>query len=289
MNARRCVVVACIVLMAAAVAGTRVDAARPAAVRSVDAYQLLAVDFHVHSFPFSWSTLSVFDTVIDAHWHGLDAVVLTPHNHIWVARVGDWFSRAIGGPIVVVGEEITAPGYHLLAAGLHETVPPTLTAADAIAAIHAQGGVAIAAHPFRPAWPSYDTRALGTLDGSEIVRPETLHLENLAAELQAFRGRGRFAAVGATDFHGLGPVGAVRTYVFARERSAQGVIDAVRDRRTMAYDGHRWIGDPALIARAVVAGVAPPSSTVFPRRDVLSTFSRLATVLTLAWVLLFAR
>jgi hypothetical protein len=166
---------------------------------------------------------------------------------------------------------------------------PTLTAADAIDAIHRQGGIAIAAHPFRQAWPAYDERAVQTLDGSEVVRGETLRREDLAEELRTFASRGHFAAIGASDFHGLGHVGYVRTYAFARERSPRGILDAVRERRTMAFDGHHWVGDQSLIARARAAGVAAPASPAFPARDALSTFSRLATIATLACLLLFSR
>jgi predicted metal-dependent phosphoesterase TrpH len=281
--------IGCAFLGAALAAGTWADEARPAGGRTIGEYQVLATDFHVHSFPFSWSTLSVFDTVIDARHQGLDAIALTPHNHLWVAHVGQWFSKAIGGPTVVAGEEITAAGYHMLALGLHDVVPSTLPAAAAIDAIHRQGGVAIAAHPYRKSWPAYDAAALATLDASEIVRPDSRRDERAAAELRTFFARGRFTAIGATDYHGLGPVGYGRTYVFARERSQQGVIDAVRDGRTVVYDGRRAYGDAALIQLAAASGGFPQDGPGFPRRGRLPAFSRLATVLALAGMLLFNR
>jgi len=286
---RPCLLIGCAVLVAALSAGTWTDAARPSSGRTIGEYQMLATDFHVHSFPFSWSTLSVFDTVIDARHQGLDAVALTPHNHVWVARVGQWFSKTIGGPTVVVGEEITAAGYHMLALGIHDAVPSTLSAAAAIDAIHRQGGVAIAAHPFRQSWPSFDAAALATLDASEIVRPDSRRDARAAAELRAFFERGKFTAIGATDYHGLGPVGYGRTYVFARERSQQGVIDAVREGRTVVYDGQRAYGDAALMQLAAASGGFPQEGPEFPRRGPLPIFSRLATVLTLAALLLFNR
>lgn len=62
--------------------------------------------------------------------------------------------------------------------------------------------------------------------------------------IREFFGRSpRLAAIGSTDYHGLGPLGYSRTSIFARERSEQGVIEAVRARRTVAYDRERVYGD----------------------------------------------
>jgi hypothetical protein len=42
-------------------------------------------------------------------------------------------------------------------------------------------------------------------------------------------------------------MGLYRTYVFARELTAAGVVEAVRSGRTVAYDAHgRAYGDPSL-------------------------------------------
>src|SRR5271166_1542545 len=69
-------------------------------------YRVLSADFHVHSFPLSWSTLAPWDTVIEAQRQGLDVIAMTPHNHIWVAKIGRSYAMVAGGPIVLTGEEI---------------------------------------------------------------------------------------------------------------------------------------------------------------------------------------
>jgi predicted metal-dependent phosphoesterase TrpH len=51
---------------------------------------------------------------------------------------------------VVVGEEISTLNGHLLGLWLQELVPPGLSAQHTIELIHAQGGLAVAAHPFHP-------------------------------------------------------------------------------------------------------------------------------------------
>jgi hypothetical protein len=67
-------------LAAAFAAGTWTDRRARPTVQPIAGYEILAADFHVHSFPFSWSTLSPFDTVIEADRQRLDAIAMTPHN-----------------------------------------------------------------------------------------------------------------------------------------------------------------------------------------------------------------
>ena len=90
--------------------------------------------------------------------------------------------------------------------------------------------------------------------GAEIAirrvrsRSEQRELEQLAA-------RTPVGAIGSSDYHGLGPIGVRRTYVFATEASEQGILDGVRARRTIVYgrDGRPY-GDPALVRLAEAAG-----------------------------------
>ena len=49
---------------------------------------------------------------------------------------------------VIIGEEISTREGHLLAYFIQELIPPGMSARDTIAAIHDQGGLAVAAHPY---------------------------------------------------------------------------------------------------------------------------------------------
>jgi hypothetical protein len=51
---------------------------------------------------------------------------------------------------VVIGEEVSTLNGHLLALYLQERVPPGMPADLTIELVHAQGGLAVAAHPFHP-------------------------------------------------------------------------------------------------------------------------------------------
>ena len=86
------------------------------------------------------------------------------------------------------------------------------------------------------------------------------------AELEAFYARARrvnsdIAAIGSSDFHAMPPViGRCRTYLFVRERTKAGVLDAIRSGRTLAVDGDgRLQGDPSLIR---LLGDARPAGRV---------------------------
>jgi hypothetical protein len=263
-------------LGAALTLGTLSDTPRTASPLTLGGYRVLAADFHVHSFPLSWATLAPWDTVLEARHQALDVIAMTGHNHVWVAQVGRWFSQSIGGPTVLVGEEIVAPRYHLLAIGIHSTVSWKQTAARAIAEVHRQGGVAIAAHPVASYWPAYDRGALQSLDGAEILQPIVYVRPGAFHELQEFFERAPLSAVGDSDFHGLGPMGICRTYVFANEDSDRAVIEALRARRTVVYDrdGHSW-GDPELIRVAARDPRFQQLRSFPPDRRVLVAASRI--------------
>ena len=173
---------------------------------------------------------------------------MTGHNNVWVGKLGRWFSQHVGGPRVLVGEEIVAPTYHLLAVGIENNVSWKQSAASAIAEVHRQGGVAIAAHPLRPYWPAYDAGAMSRLDGAEVLHPVAYFIPGAYQELQEFYARSRLTAIGDSDYHGVGPMGLCRTFVFARDDSDNAILEALRSRHTVVYDRDgRAFGDPHLI------------------------------------------
>jgi hypothetical protein len=222
-------------------------------------YWVLAVDFHVHSF-LGDGAVAPWLLVRLARRRGLDAIAITNHNRTWPAKLARWLTRGTDGPIVLVGQEATARGFHIAAVGVEQPVDWRHSAAAAIAAIHAQGGIAIAAHPGLNFWPAYDEAALRGLDGVERAH-SSIYLGRRTDRMYALffasarRYQPKVAAIGSSDFHVIGSPGFCRTYVFARERSARGILDAVRAGRTVTYDRDGQArGDPALFA------LVPPAS-----------------------------
>ena len=107
-------------------------------------------DLHVHTL---WSDGAQRpEEVVAVASERVDVVAITDHDEIRGAlRAREWAREHPElGVDVVVGEEISTPNGHLLGLFLEECIPPGLSALDTIGEIHAQGGLAVAAHPFHP-------------------------------------------------------------------------------------------------------------------------------------------
>jgi hypothetical protein len=243
-------------------------------------YRVLAADFHTHSSTWSDGSLTPWGMVIDAWYQGLDAIAITGHRQTHDARWGRWFSEKIGGPIVMVGEEIPEIPQHVIAVGIHTTVDSALPVGDQIDEIHRQGGIAIAAHPGRFFWPGFEP-VMDRLDGTEICHPYSFAYPDAHPELEAFARRADAAAIGSSDFHGPGRLGMCRTFVFVREATAAGILEAIRAKRTVVYGGPeaKAYGDPELIRIAETDGrLRRMASTEYP----MSVFDRLSQIFGIA-------
>jgi hypothetical protein len=243
---------------------------RPAAasLRSGE-FWILRGDFHVHAFPGDGS-LTPSSLREEAKRAGLDVIVITNHNQTVTGQFAQWLTGSTDVPIVIGGEEITNPRYHLIAVGVTLKVNADQPALNAIAAIHAQNAVAIAAHPTH-AFPGYDDAALSMVDGTEVAHPADDFRERqefVDTFDRASRMNPHIAPIGSSDIHVAPALGACRTYLFVRERSIAGVLEAIRAGRTVAADESEALyGFPDFVAR--VRGAAPPGRSdahVFLRR-----------------------
>jgi predicted metal-dependent phosphoesterase TrpH len=79
----------------------------------------------------------------------LKVVAVTDHDTAEGALIARRYVRESGIPLeVIVGQEVTTDEGDVVGLFLRETLPAFRTAAQAVQAIHAQGGLAIAVHPF---------------------------------------------------------------------------------------------------------------------------------------------
>jgi hypothetical protein len=250
---------------------------------------VIAADFHAHPAIVSAAALAPWDLVLEARRQGLDAVAITPHNQVFPAKIGRWFASRTGGPTVIVGEEIRGPRYHLIALGIDHRIGWRQAAAATIDEVHRQGGAAIAAHPTAAYWPAYDADAIARLDGSEVMHPIVDVYESARGELRQFYQRGRFAAIGSSDYHGLGRLGQCRTYVFASDDSERAIVSAIRAGQTVVYDSDgRAYGNPELIRLAAQHGRLRDSEPSRSDPGLLAIVSRLAGILGLFGAVLFS-
>jgi len=269
-----------VVLFAGILAGTIADrpVARPPV--TLGGYRVLAADFHIHSSTWSDGALTPWNLVLEADRQGLDVIAVTGHNQVSDSKVARWFSRRVAGPTVLVGQEILSPGHHVIGLGTESVVDSRLSVADQIDAIHRQGGVAIAAHPLPPFWPAYDGAAMRRLDGAEICHPLIYGHPERQRKLEDFAARAPIAAIGSSDFHGLGRMGLCRTFVFARDDTPPAVLEALRARRTVVYglEGKAY-GDRALIALAAGRPELRAAATLDATPGPLDWISRVGSIL----------
>ncbi len=170
-------------------------------------------------------------------------IAVTDHDcidgAIEAARLGPQF-----GVEVIVGEEVSTREGHLLALFIHKALPKGRPVVDTIKAIHAQGGLAIAPHPFDRSVPSigcnHHAPHLGDLrlDGLEgfngsvfwPLRECNLKAQTLAHQLG-------LAVTGGSDAHSLGALG--KGYTLFDGASASDLYRAIRHKRT-ACAGEYW-------------------------------------------------
>ena len=173
-------------------------------------------DLHIHTLA-SDGTAGVLE-ILDHVERGtdLDVIAITDHERIDAAVVARAIARDRGLRFeVVVGEEVTTLGGHLLALWVEEPVRPLRSLRSTIAAIHDQGGLAIPAHPLVP----YPLCAQGfvlrrLLADEPRYRPDAIEAFNPTTLGRPWHGRVvRFAeehglpTVGNSDAHALEAVG----------------------------------------------------------------------------------
>jgi predicted metal-dependent phosphoesterase TrpH len=169
-------------------------------------------------------------------------IAITDHNTIAGAMEAAVLAPAHAVE-VIVGEEVTSREGHILGLFLTNRVRPWLSGGETVAAIHAQGGVAIAAHPFASRYeykrgvgrvPMGVGMALDGIpfDGVEVVNsfPAFAWANRRARLIQR---NSKLAALGGSDAHVVEAVG--KGYTRFPGRTAAALASAIRDRRTSAH------------------------------------------------------
>jgi len=196
-------------------------------------------DLHIHTLA-SDGTAGVVDILEHVERDtDLDVIAITDHERIDAALAG----RAIAGDRglrveVVVGEEVTTLGGHLLALWIEQPVKPFRSLRSTIAEIHDLGGLAIPAHPLVPYplcaqgfvlrrlladAPRFHPDAIETFNPTTLGRPWHDRVVRFAEEHG-------LAKVGNSDAHALAAVGA--GYTTFQGRDGPALRAAILDRST---------------------------------------------------------
>ena len=128
----------------------------PDDVDALDGYDGVA-DLHVHT-DYSDGEDGVSEVLAWSARARLDVIAITDHDTIHGALIAAELARVRKGVEVVIGEEISSEHGHILGLFITDRVPPGMSASETINAIHLQGGLAIAAHPY---WRNATTDHLG--------------------------------------------------------------------------------------------------------------------------------
>jgi predicted metal-dependent phosphoesterase TrpH len=118
----------------------------------------MVIDLHTHTSRHSCcSVLSPTDLVKEACLRGLDGIVITEHNYKWpnfeIERLRESIENA--NIVILSGQEVRAyihdfPVGDILAFGFYGNLGcKKLKAEQIIKLIHSEGGIAVAAHPYR--------------------------------------------------------------------------------------------------------------------------------------------
>ena len=171
-------------------------------------------DLHMHtSASDGWP--SPQQLVDHARRLSLDAIAVTDHDTIEGALRASALAAAQTRLQVIVGEEVSSLDGHILGLFLERRIPPGLSAAATVHAIHEQGGLAVAAHPF---WRTQRRTRSGVVHGVGWLAAElafdAIEVENGTPGFYVFNqmahrlslGLGA-AAVGGSDAHILDAVG----------------------------------------------------------------------------------
>jgi predicted metal-dependent phosphoesterase TrpH len=141
-------------------------------------------DLHIHTLA-SDGTSSVTEILDHVEEEGfLDVIAIADHERIDAALAARHMAEDRGLRVqVVIGEEITTRGGHLLALFLERPVPALKGLRWSIEAVHDQGGLAVPAHPLMPYPLCAQGYALRRLldDDNPSVHPDAIETFNPTA------------------------------------------------------------------------------------------------------------
>ena len=195
-------------------------------------------DLHIHTLA-SDGTAGVLEVLSRAEALDLQVIAITDHERIDSALAARTLAAEMQLRLeVVVGEEISTRGGHLLGLFLTEPIRPWQSLRRSIAEVHDQGGLAIPAHPLFP----YPLCAQGPVLRRLLADPDPrVHPDGLEAFNPTTLGRGQrrvatfiathgLAGVGSSDAHAIEAIG--QGYTTFPGRTAEELRLAILERRT---------------------------------------------------------
>jgi hypothetical protein len=214
-------------------------------------------DLHIHTLASDGTSgiVEILDHV--ERQTDLDVVAITDHERIDAALAARTIARDREMRAeVIVGEEVSTLGGHLLALFIEERVKPLRSMRTTIAEIHEQGGLAIPAHPLVP----YPLCAQGWVlrrlihDTDPRVRPDAIEAFNPTtlgrpwhARVVRFAVEHGLATVGNSDAHEAAAIGTGWTTFPGR--SAEDLRTAILERSSRHHGSFHGTGQVVTFGR----------------------------------------
>ena len=205
----------------------------------------MRIDMHIHSNRSRDASASPEEIVAQAKAVGLAGFCVTDHNSIDGSLRTVELARA-EGLVSVVGVEVSSSDGHVLAYGVEGLPERGLAMDDTIDRIHALGGIAVAAHPWR--FPSGMGRVLvmkGGFDAIEVLNGGNSSRANRHAA--AVADARSLPKVAGSDAHKIAEIG--RSYTVVDDlASGDDLIAAVTSGRTRVEGRSRTARETAVYA-----------------------------------------
>lgn len=171
------------------------------------------IDFHLHESAYSPDARMTLNQIVDeAIQVGLDGICITDHDSMGLSDYAKQFSKETSFPIFVGAEYYSLQG-DILSFGIDKLPELRLSAQDFIDYVVGQGGVCIAAHPFRDNNRGLEEnlRTVKGLTGIEVLNGSTTMEANRKALLYC-RELG-LQPIGASDAHDIIQLGRFATWL----------------------------------------------------------------------------
>jgi len=191
---------------------------------------VVKIDMHVHTegSPDAHTKISDLPGIISAK--GLDGIAVTEHNQFNPPKFGN--------VIILPGVEVSSAEGHIIAIGVHEIIPRSLSADETIGRIHDQGGIVIIPHPYDPVCECVKIRSLKARpDAVETMNADALSfgISNYLARKDARKFN--LPQVGGSDSHIPESIGDCYTLIDSNSSSVPDILSAIRQGKTQPV-GH---------------------------------------------------
>jgi predicted metal-dependent phosphoesterase TrpH len=168
---------------------------------------------------------------------GLDGLVITEHDWLWTEPELDELRATDPDLVVLSGIEVSAREGHFLVYGVHNpfVLPRGIGVAKLCREVHRQGGVVVAAHPFRWGQPFEEIldEERPQLDGMEMMSSNMdADCRQRAAGLQK---RLHLAELGNSDAHDVNVLGYCYTEFDIAVRDNRDLVTAIRQRHSAPH------------------------------------------------------